>query len=106
MRSKIAANKSRVTVTSTSWNVTYFECRVTFAPILMSFPYTVVSDHCHTGFDMANALGGDARHSLVEGPFQHSRNRSSDGPVRKPLTDRFLHEHQLLVIFHPVEGGW
>ena len=32
MRSRIAANNLRVTATSASWNVTYFECRVTFAP--------------------------------------------------------------------------
>ena len=31
IRSRIATNKFRVTATSASWNVTYFECRVTFA---------------------------------------------------------------------------
>jgi len=33
MRSRIAANRSRVTATSASWNVTYFACRVTLAAI-------------------------------------------------------------------------
>ncbi len=37
MRSRIAANKFHVTATSANWNVTYLECRVTFAPILTSF---------------------------------------------------------------------
>ena len=36
-----------------SWNVTYFECRVTFAPILISFSRSVVSDQCRTGFGKA-----------------------------------------------------
>ena len=48
MRSRIAANNLRVTATSASWNVTYFECRVTFAPILTSFSRRVVSDQCFT----------------------------------------------------------
>jgi hypothetical protein len=54
MRSRIAANKFRVTATSASWNVTYFECRVTFAPVLMSFSRSVVSDQCRTGFGNAS----------------------------------------------------
>ena len=40
----IAANNSRGTATSASWNVTYFECRTTLAPILMSFSRNVVND--------------------------------------------------------------
>jgi len=43
MRSRIAANNLRVTATSASWNVTYFACRVTLAPILTSFSRSVVS---------------------------------------------------------------
>ena len=27
-------------------------------------------------------------------------------PIQKPPTDRFLHQRQLLVICHPVEGDW
>jgi len=52
-RSKIAANKFPVTAASASWNVTYFACRVTVAPILMSFSGSVVSDQCRTGFGRA-----------------------------------------------------
>ena len=59
MRSRIAPKKFRVTATSASWNVTYLECRVTLAPILMSFSRSVVSDQCRTGF-------GKARQSTVE----------------------------------------
>jgi hypothetical protein len=44
MRSRIAANKFRVTATSASWKNTDLACRVTFAPILMSFSRSVVSD--------------------------------------------------------------
>ena len=47
-RSRIAANNVRVTATSASWNVTYFECCVTSAPILTIFSRSVVSDHCFT----------------------------------------------------------
>ena len=54
IRSRIAANKFRVTATSASWNVTYFECRVTFAPILTSFSRRVVSDQCFTSWGSAN----------------------------------------------------
>ena len=46
MRSRIAENNLRVTATSANWNVTYFACRVTFAPILTSFSRSVVSDQC------------------------------------------------------------
>ena len=45
MRSRIVANNFRVTATSASWNVTYFECRVTFDPILTSFSPRVVNNH-------------------------------------------------------------
>ena len=48
MRSRIAENNLRVTATFTNWNVTYFACRVTFAPILTSFSRIVVSDQCFT----------------------------------------------------------
>ena len=44
MRSRIAANNLRVTATLASWNVTCFECRVTFTPILTSLSRSVVSD--------------------------------------------------------------
>jgi hypothetical protein len=44
MRSRIAANKFRVTTTSARWKNTYFACRVTLAPILISFSRSVVSD--------------------------------------------------------------
>ena len=54
IRSRIAANNFRVIATSASWNVTYFACRVTFAPILMSFSRMVVSDHCFTSWGNAN----------------------------------------------------
>ena len=36
IRPRIAANNSLGTATSASWKVTYFECRTTFAPILIS----------------------------------------------------------------------
>ena len=45
MRSRIAANRFRIVATSASWNVTYFECRVTFAPILITNSHRVVSHH-------------------------------------------------------------
>jgi hypothetical protein len=54
MRLRIAANKFRVTATSASWNVTYFACRVTLAPILISLSRSVVSDHYPTGFGKAS----------------------------------------------------
>ena len=44
IRLRIATNKFRVTATSANWNITYRECRVTFAPILTSFSHSVVSD--------------------------------------------------------------
>ena len=43
MRSRIAANKSRGTATSASWNATYLACRTSFAPILISFSRSVVN---------------------------------------------------------------
>ena len=46
MRSRMAANRSRGTATSASWNVTYLACRTTFAPILISFSRSVVNDQC------------------------------------------------------------
>ncbi len=46
MRSRIAANNSRGTATSAIWNVTYLECRTTFAPILINFSLSVVNDQC------------------------------------------------------------
>ena len=42
--SRIAANSRRGTATSTNWNVTYFACRTTFAPVFTSFSRSVVSD--------------------------------------------------------------
>ena len=48
MRSRIVANNFRVTATSASWNITYFECRVTFTPILTSLSRRVVNDQCFT----------------------------------------------------------
>ena len=54
IRSRIAANKFRVTATSASWNVTYFECRVTLAPILTSSSDSVVSDQCFISQGKAN----------------------------------------------------
>jgi hypothetical protein len=54
MRSRIAANKFRVIATSASWNVTYFACRVTFAPIFTSFFRRVVSDQCFTSWGSDN----------------------------------------------------
>ncbi len=46
VRSRIAANRFRVTATSANRNVIYFACRVTLAPILASFSRSVVSDQC------------------------------------------------------------
>ena len=46
IRSRIAVNNFRVIATSASWNVTYFACRVTLAPIFTSFSCSVVSDQC------------------------------------------------------------
>ncbi len=54
IRSRIATNNFRVIATSASWNVTYFACRVTFAPILTSFSRRVVSDQCFTSWGSAN----------------------------------------------------
>ena len=54
MRSRIAANNSRGTATSAIWNVTYLKCRTTFAPILISFSRSVVSDQCFT--DLGDAI--------------------------------------------------
>ena len=54
IRLRIAANNLRVTATSANWNVTYFACRVTFAPILTSFSRRVVSDQCFTSWGSAN----------------------------------------------------
>jgi hypothetical protein len=54
MRLRIAANKFRVTATSASWNVKYFACRVTLAPILIRFSRSVVSDQCRIGFGKAS----------------------------------------------------
>ena len=45
MQSRIVANKSCVTAIPASWNVAYFECRITFAPILISFSRSVVNVH-------------------------------------------------------------
>ncbi len=50
MRSRIAANRFRVTATSANWNVAYFARRVTLAPILASFSRSVVSDQCFTSW--------------------------------------------------------
>ena len=46
MRPRIAANRSRGTATWASWNVTYLECRTTFAPILINISSSVVNDQC------------------------------------------------------------
>ena len=54
IRSRIDANNRRGTATSASWNVTYLACRVTLAPILLSFSRSVVSDQCYTGFGKAS----------------------------------------------------
>jgi len=43
IRFRIAANNARGTATSANWKATYFECCVTFAPILISFSRRVVS---------------------------------------------------------------
>ena len=37
------ANYWPVTATSANWNVTYLECRTTFAPILTSFSRSIVT---------------------------------------------------------------
>ncbi len=59
MRSRIAANNFRVIATSASWNVKYFACRMTFAPIFTSFSCSVVSDQCFT------SLGSASRRTLA-----------------------------------------
>jgi len=51
----MAANKFRVTTTSASWNVVYFDYRVTLALILISFSRNFVSDQCRTSFGRAGA---------------------------------------------------
>ena len=61
MRSRIAANNRRGTATSANWNVTYFECRVTFAPIFTSFSRSVVSDQCLTARGKASRRSKFAR---------------------------------------------
>jgi hypothetical protein len=43
IRPKMAANNFRGTATAANWNVTHFECRVTLAPILISFSRSVVN---------------------------------------------------------------
>ncbi len=49
IRSRITANSRRGTATSAIWNTTYRACVTTFAPILMSFSRSVVSDQCFAG---------------------------------------------------------
>ena len=44
IRSRIATNSRRGTATSAIWKITYRACVTTFAPILMSFSRSVVSD--------------------------------------------------------------
>ena len=61
MRFRIAANNRRGTATSANWNVTYFECRITFAPIFTSFSRSVVSDQCLTARGKANRRSKFAR---------------------------------------------
>ncbi len=39
---------------SAIWNVTYLECRTTFAPILINFSLSVVNYQCFTDFGSAN----------------------------------------------------
>ncbi len=46
IRPRMAANSSRGTATSATWNITYRACRTTLAPILMSFSRSVVSVQC------------------------------------------------------------
>ncbi len=60
MRSRIAANKFRVTATSASWNVTYFECRVTLAPILTSFSRSVGGELAAEEFELQAAVELDS----------------------------------------------
>ena len=57
IRSRIVANNSLGTATSASWKITYVECRVTFAPILMSFSHRAVKLATGVWHDrMANSL--------------------------------------------------
>jgi len=49
IRSRIARNNARGIATSAIWNVTCREWRTTFAPILISFSFNVVSVQCRTG---------------------------------------------------------
>ncbi len=44
--------------TSAIWNVTYLPCLTTFAPILISFSRSVVSDQCSTSFGSVNVPFG------------------------------------------------
>ncbi len=82
MRSRIAANKSRGTATSTIWNITYFACRTTFAPILISFSRSVVNDPCFTDLGSANrrrkfprfyASANSRSRACLSLNFQHDR---------------------------------
>ena len=46
LKAALTGDSCRGTATSASWNVMYFECRVTFAPIFTNFSRSVVNDHC------------------------------------------------------------
>jgi hypothetical protein len=48
MRRRISRNSWRGIATSAIWNVTYFACCVTLAPIFTNFSRSVVSDQCFT----------------------------------------------------------
>ena len=53
IRSRITRNNRFGTATSAIWKTIYRECATTFAPILMSFSRSVVSDQCFTPFGSA-----------------------------------------------------
>jgi hypothetical protein len=72
MHSTTAANKICVIATSANWNVTYFECRVTLAPILTSLSRSVGGDLANEVFELQAAVELDSQ-IRVPGAFPKFR---------------------------------
>ena len=85
---RIAANSRRGIATSVSWNVTYRPCRTTFAPILISFSRSVVSDQCSTSSGKASVRGDLA---AVEFQLQAAVEIDPQRPLLR-FTHRVCHD--------------
>ncbi len=72
IRSRIVANNALGTGTSASWNVTNFKCRVTVAPILISFYRRVLNVQWLTLLGSAICCASDS--SDIEGSPPDSRS--------------------------------